>query len=138
MQHPFWVRLTDALPHFNYNYFFPYVTISYASGQWFETQIWQEYHADRKTAADTEGVRIMMDEREGGAPWIFFTQERGGTWGNWDNRMFLWIGDHVALVILGAVGLISLVVWGIVKCVKRSGARKGYKPVGIKKEDDDV
>ncbi len=41
----FWRLLTDSLIRYNYNYLFPYITISYASGQWFETAIWQTYHA---------------------------------------------------------------------------------------------
>jgi mannosyltransferase OCH1-like enzyme len=43
--HPFWNLLTQSLMPYNWNWFFPYVTISYASGQWFVTSVWEEYHA---------------------------------------------------------------------------------------------
>jgi hypothetical protein len=57
-----------------------------------------------------------MDDRPGTDPWIFFTQARGGTWRNWDNAMFLWVGDHlilVALVMVGGFGLggFGLLYW---------------------------
>ncbi|KIM94309.1 hypothetical protein OIDMADRAFT_71161, partial [Oidiodendron maius Zn] len=94
--HPFWKLLTDSLLTYDYNYFFPYVTISYASGQWFETAIWQEYHSS--TTPENHLYRIMLDNRPGTDPWIFFTQARGETWKNWDNVMFLWIGDHLIVL----------------------------------------
>jgi mannosyltransferase OCH1-like enzyme len=102
---------------YNYNYPFPYVTVSYASGQWFETAIWAQYHAMLPNPEKTPGqenrlYRLMMDDRfdEGADPWVFFTQARGGTWIRWDNRMFLWIGDHVALIIIGVLSLAGLSV----------------------------
>ncbi|KUJ17407.1 uncharacterized protein LY89DRAFT_696850 [Mollisia scopiformis] len=108
--HPFWVLLTDSLIPYNYNYLFPYITISYASGQWFETAIWERYHGSKKTMKEEEKVyRIMMDDRVqdrvGEGKWVFFTQERGGTWVNWDNRLFLWVGDHLVLLAVGGVVL---------------------------------
>ena len=64
--------------------------------------------------------RVMMDDRPGAAPSVFFSQARGGTWVNWDNRMFLWIGDH--LILLGSgVGL--LIALGGLLHVKRCLAR---------------
>jgi mannosyltransferase OCH1-like enzyme len=39
-EHPFWVLITESLRSYDWNYVFPYITISYASGQWFETAIW--------------------------------------------------------------------------------------------------
>jgi hypothetical protein len=51
----------------------------------------------------------MMDDRPGSAPSVFFTQERGGTWVNWDNWMFLWIGDHLILLGCGVALLTGLV-----------------------------
>jgi hypothetical protein len=70
----------------------------------------------------------MMDDRPGTDPWVFFTQEQGGSWVNWDNALFLWIGDHLVLE-----GVVMLVViggfwWGAKKCcgVGRGG---GYSRV---------
>jgi len=163
-QHPFWIFLTDSLIPYNWNYFFPYVTISYASGQWFETAIWEAYHAmlqkprlrgskDHKefqghlqsAAADGgEGgeeeeeqeeekrlYRIIMDDRPGTDPWIYFTQQRGGTWVNWDNALFLWIGDHLILIAVGVCVLLGAVWWGVRTSVRRrSVKRDGYRRVG--------
>ena len=144
--HPFWVLLTNSLIPYNYNYFFPYVTISYASGQWFETAVWQAYH---KTAAGSSPEnrlhRIMMDDRPGVEPWIFFTQERGGTWVNWDNYFFLWIGDHLLLLGVGLCILVAFVWWVGMRCARWRGEgsheRKGYAALARgspRREGDDV
>lgn len=108
--HPFWTLVTTALPRYNYNYLLPYITISYASGQWFETAIWERYYRllrqGRTEGESEELIRVMMDFRDGEEEkreW-FFTQGRGGTWVHWDNLVFLWVGEHlwiVGLVILG-------------------------------------
>ena len=39
-EHAFWVLITESLRKYDWNYVFPYITISYASGQWFETAVW--------------------------------------------------------------------------------------------------
>ncbi|KAL2260408.1 hypothetical protein VTK26DRAFT_5588 [Humicola hyalothermophila] len=114
--HPFWARLTHSLMRYDWNYVFPYATISYASGQWFVTAIWQEYHALLPNPSDNPAVehrlyRLMMDDRPGADPSVFFTQERGGTWINWDNRLFLWIGDHLFLFLLLLFGGVAFAFW---------------------------
>jgi hypothetical protein len=112
------------------------VTVSYASGQWFETAIWEQYHALLPDAEKTPGqenrlYRLMMDDRlEIADKWVFFTQARGGTWVNWDNRMFLWIGDHVALVIIGVLSLVALATWCCVRMARRRKRTKGYARLG--------
>jgi len=138
--HPFWILLTDSLIPYNYNYFFPYITISYASGQWFETSIWQRYHAALPPPSSGEEnrlYRIMMDDRPGTEPWIFFNQMRGGSWVNWDNRMFLWIGDHLILLGLVVVGAVGLVGWGCMRICGRGRGKKGYSRLD-KNEDRSV
>ncbi|KAK0619738.1 nucleotide-diphospho-sugar transferase [Immersiella caudata] len=131
--HPYWIRLTQSLIPYNYDWFFPYVTISYASGQWFVTAIWQEYHSllppvDQNPAIEHRQYRLMMDDRDGADPSIYFTQERGGTWVNWDNRMFLWIGDHLFLFLLLVVGGISSTVWGCLRLRRKyaGGGKQAY------------
>lgn len=127
--HPFWKLLTDSLIPYNYNYFFPYVTISYASGQWFETAIWQKYHSQHP---EERLHRIMMDDRPGTQPWIYFTQERGGTWKNWDNAFFLWIGDHLALLALVVVSGLALLWWSVRRCLS---VHKKYSEISTGKID---
>lgn len=37
--HPFWVSATNTIISYAWNYPLPYITVSYATGQWFETVI---------------------------------------------------------------------------------------------------
>ena len=137
--------MTESLIPYNWNYFFPYVTISYASGQWYETAVWDNYHNALPkiheidpSAQENRLYRIMMDDRPGTEPWIFFTQMRGGTWVNWDNRMFLWIGDHLILEAFMLCGLIALVWWGCMRCMRtRSKGRKSKEGYSRARQDDD-
>lgn len=151
-QHPFWILLTDSLIPYNWNYFFPYVTVSYASGQWFETAIWETYHAslrkprlrgskdhkefqghgegEQEPEEEQRLYRIMMDSRPGTEPWIYFTHVRGETWENWDNAFFMWIGDHLILLGMGVCALLGLLGYGARSCVRRARVKKmGYTRV---------
>jgi inositol phosphorylceramide mannosyltransferase catalytic subunit len=139
--HPFWKLLTDSLISYNYNYIFPYMTISYASGQWFLTEVWERYHQLVRQGSAREGelLRVMMDDRLGRKEkWVFFTQERGGTWKNWDNAFFLWVGDHLALETCLGIVLIGGVWWVVLRLVsrdKRSGSGAVY---GVVKSEEAV
>lgn len=119
--HPYYKFLTDSLIEFDNNYIFPYVTISYASGQWFETAVWEKYHTGRAVMGNDVGYRVMMDDRPGTEPWIFFTQERGGSWVNWGNVFWLWIGDHVVFLGAVVVVLILMVGWSLTRVVRGNG-----------------
>ena len=146
VQHPFWQLLTDSLIPYNYNYLFPYITISYASGQWFETAIWDKYHnslpKDEDGKPQGTAYRLLMDNRPGFDHWVFFTQGRGGSWVNWDNLMFLWIGDHLILEAFILCGLIVLVGWSVRRCMRgQSGKRKdkkGYRRLSDSRAGEDV
>jgi hypothetical protein len=135
--HPFYSRLTQALLPYNWRWPLPYITIMYASGQWFETAIWQEYHAllPKPDAAGSSPppyehrlYRIMMDGRPGADPWVFFSHQEGGggTWNNWDNAMLGAIGDHVLLFLAVLFGVIGLAGWLGFRCVRRLRTR-GYR-----------
>ncbi|XP_044715074.1 glycosyltransferase sugar-binding containing DXD motif domain-containing protein [Hirsutella rhossiliensis] len=113
-EHPFWILVTDSLVSWAGDFVLPYITISYATGQWYETEMWQIYHA-QKPPRNPDLVRVMMDARPTGAPWLFFTAGRGGTWDNWDNRVFGWIGNHLfeaSLYGLASLGAVVAVVMG--------------------------
>ncbi|KAM7206540.1 family 32 putative glycosyltransferase [Naviculisporaceae sp. PSN 640] len=134
--HPFWMYLTQELRRYDRNWVFPYVTISWASGQWFESAVWEGWHDMLPTPKRKQGgeeqsegdngrlYRLMMDDREGADEWVFFTQERGGSWINWDNRMFLWIGDHLGVFVMMLLGLAVFVAF-VGTWIVRKG-RKGY------------
>ncbi|KAK0715345.1 nucleotide-diphospho-sugar transferase [Lasiosphaeris hirsuta] len=132
--HPYWTMMTDSLIPWGYNYLFPYFTIMYASGQWYETAIWQKYHAQLPAEPD-EGdrlYRIMMDMRPGAARWVFFTQGRGGSWDNWDNHFFGFIGNMLIPWITGHIFLLALIggaVGGLVWYRRKLARRAGYRAV---------
>lgn len=159
--HPFYTLLTNSLISYDYNYLFPYLTVAYASGQWFETSIWEDYHtliafAEKQefigenldqeikggngnaTKGDMRLHRIIMRE-EKEEDWVFFTKGRGGSWVNWDNRIFGWVEDYVLFVpVVLFAGFLG--VWvGVAKflqCFRRRTDRSYEKVRG--KEDDEV
>ena len=61
-----------------------------------------------------------MDDRPGTEPWIYFTQMRGGSWVNWDNALFLWVGEHLLFLSVAGCGLIVLFGWAVTLCIARS------------------
>jgi hypothetical protein len=62
----------------------------------------------------------MMDDRPGSALWVYFTKTTfGGTWNSWDNRMFLWIGDHLILLVVFVAGSVALVCWAGTRLLRR-------------------
>ncbi|KAK5663748.1 hypothetical protein OQA88_4179 [Cercophora sp. LCS_1] len=134
--HPFWQMLTDSLVPWNWNWVFPMFVIHYTSGQWFETAIWQKYHHQlpEQPAEEDTLYRILMDGREGAAPWVFFTQGRGGTWNQWDKGFFEWIGNnaipwlgsHIILIVLFAALVAGGLVW---RKKRRQAGKKGYRSV---------
>lgn len=136
--HPFWQLLTDSIIPYAWHYPLPYLAVSYATGQWFETAIWEEYHR-HLPEGEPPLTRIMMDMDPGAARWVFFSQERGGTWNQWDNGLFKWIGDHVLLMLL-YVGLILGSIWGLgflaLKLARRLWRiRRGYRRLDRGKPD---
>jgi inositol phosphorylceramide mannosyltransferase catalytic subunit len=137
--HPWFDLLTENLIPWNWNWLLPYVIISYTSGQWFVTAMWEKYHSllsDNGTVQGFEGTgwaplhHILMDMRPGADPWVFFTQVRGGTWSNWDSAMFSWIGQNIIWIILGVSVLVGLLIWSCVWCFRRKGT-KDYQPLNM-------
>ncbi|KAL2197736.1 glycosyltransferase family 32 protein [Corynascus similis CBS 632.67] len=133
--HPFWHHLTLSLLPYDWKWPLPFVTIMYASGQWFLTAIWEEYHA-LLPKLDAGGsppkhehrlYRIMMDMAPDADPWVFFSHQEGGggTWNNWDNQLFTAIGDHLLLFFSVLFAGIWLVVWLGLRCLRRYRQR-GY------------
>lgn len=134
--HPFWHMMTEQLIPWGYHYPLPYVAVSYASGQWFETAIWEEYHKtlNENSRAEDRIYRIMMDQRPGADRWVFFTSGRGGSWTQWDNSLFSFIGNvmfpwlkrNFIWLCLGLGAFVAL-VWYL---RRRRLRRGGYKKVG--------
>nr|OQO30204.1 hypothetical protein B0A51_01352 [Rachicladosporium sp. CCFEE 5018] len=127
--HPFWHLMTDKLRSYAWTYPLPYLTIVYASGQWCLTAMWNKYHGGL-AAKQPPLTRISMDGRPGAPPWVFFTHTRGGTWNNWDNRLFGWIGDHLALTalaVLVAVACTLAVLYTIIQTIAKFRRPRGPK-----------
>ncbi|RYP86582.1 hypothetical protein DL770_004881 [Monosporascus sp. CRB-9-2] len=133
--HPYWHLLTENLIPYKWNWILPYVIISYQSGQWFVTAIWEKYHSLLSSDGIVDGFdgngyeplhRVLMDGRPDTDPWVFFTQTRGGTWSNWDSNLFNWIGEHIVMIILGLFVLVGLAFWGCTVCIRRRNSR-GYQ-----------
>ncbi|KAK4159034.1 nucleotide-diphospho-sugar transferase [Cladorrhinum sp. PSN259] len=127
--HPFWTHITMSLISYDWNWFFPYITISFASGQWFETAVWEKYHSLLPAPPENQEIehrlyRLIMDDRPEADEWVFFTQERGGTWVNWDNRLFLAVGDHLFWLFSVLIGSLALIFWVGMRCVRKY--RSGY------------
>lgn len=89
--------VTGNIKSYARNYFLPHITVSYATGQWFETAMWEKYHAEMPEHADPL-VRVRLD-RHPDVPMLvdLWTTGRGSTWHEWDNDMFLWIGQKPQL-----------------------------------------
>ncbi|SPQ21514.1 e3fbb43a-4594-4298-85b5-bceb5e26b472 [Thermothielavioides terrestris] len=137
--HPFWQLVTVSLARYDWKWPLPYVSVMYASGQWFLTAIWEQYHALLPRPAPGAGqnqnqnqdpaqpqphehrlYRVLMDGRPGADEWVFFGWDgSGGTWNNWDNRLFWSIGQYPLLYLAGLLGVTVLLAWLVVRCVRR-------------------
>jgi inositol phosphorylceramide mannosyltransferase catalytic subunit len=149
--HPYFHLLVENLVPYNWNLFLPYVIISWTSGQWFVTAMWEKYHSLLKPDTSVKGYEslghgwhplhhVLMDMREGADEWVFFTQVPGGTWSNWDSDFFPWLGDHLLLVFSYIVLTLGVVIGSCV-CLSRWWARrrtrsKGYKEVASMEQGD--
>lgn len=133
--HPFWKLIVKSLEPWSWYYVFPYFTVHYASGQWFETAIWDKYWSRIPADAPEEDIiyRVMADMGEGADRWVFFTQGRGGSWDTWDNQLFSYVGNvmvpwilgHLVWTLVASGGVVGLVVWR-----NRRRRRKGYTVMG--------
>lgn len=117
-QHPFWEELINSIQRYAWNYPLPYITISYATGQWFFSDVWRRYHLN--LPADDPGLMYMwMSHFEGQPDDIFFNYGRGGTWEGWDNAWFKSIGDHLFLVGAIVATILGVVAYLVVRRRRR-------------------
>lgn len=127
--HPLFVLLTENLIHWQVNYLLPYITIMYSSGQWYLTAMWEKYHSLLSPEGSVLGFsgmgwkplhHILSNTPPGADPVVFFTHVKGNSWANWDNRMFLFIGDHLVWIFLLVVALVSVIIWTCVRSRSRT------------------
>ncbi|KAM7189216.1 Nucleotide-diphospho-sugar transferase [Rhypophila sp. PSN 637] len=136
--HPFWDLMTDSLIPWGYHYPLPYLAVSYASGQWYETALWEDYHNMLEASGSPEEdriYRIMMDMREGADRWVFFTMGRGGSWDQWDNHLFGWTGNVLFPWLMRNFIWIALGLGAVVLTHIYLRRRKARKALRYKKLD---
>lgn len=135
--HPWFYILIHNLVEYNWNWILPYIVISYTTGQWYVTAMFEKYHLLLRGDGGLDGLEelgaqhgplyhILMSERPGADPWVFFTQTRGGTWTNWDNAYFAWLGDHIVLFGLG-IAVLLLILIRYCCCAKHLGDPRKYR-----------
>lgn len=148
--HPFFEFVTNHIWAYSFFYYpWPYMAIMYNSGQWFFTSMWEKYHdvvaprswnpfhrdipaaAAAKSNNDNQLFRVIMENRRGAEPWVFWNEGAGLTWESWDYGAFMWIGEHAEEVIRMVVGvtiavslIIGLIVW---RCCCYNRRRKAVK-----------
>ncbi|OKL57075.1 hypothetical protein UA08_07418 [Talaromyces atroroseus] len=146
--HPFYEYVTNHIWTYSlFHYPYPYVAVMYNSGQWFFTSMWEKYHdkvspwswnpshhfgAGKKQGNSHDKnqlYRVIMDNRRGAEPWVFWNEGAGLTWQDWDFSMFMPVGEvssriiRTAITVTIAFSLISaLVLW---RCLFRR--RKAVK-----------
>jgi hypothetical protein len=121
--------LTDALVRYAWKYPLPYITVSYASGQWFMSKIWRQFH-ERNPEAPM--IRILMDFRPGSAEWVFFDMgPGGGSWREWDDAFILWISrgtrNLVITIVVGVILGVVVVALGILACMASRSLFQGRR-----------
>jgi inositol phosphorylceramide mannosyltransferase catalytic subunit len=142
--HPFYEYVTYHIWAYSLFYYpYPYVAVMYNSGQWFFTSMWEKYH-DKVTPyswnplhlfkaheehSNNQLYRVIMDNRRGAEPWVFWNEGAGLTWQDWDFTKFNDIGEHAPRILRIAAAveitfslLSALVLW---KCCFRR--RKAVK-----------
>jgi len=119
--HPFFQFAAESLPDFDINWGLPYLTIMNSAGPHFVSEVWVEYlhsftidGADHPLDPATERVRLLMPAERHGNPWSVFYPVRGKSWHNWDNTLFLFVHNHVPLIVFALVTgmvLLACVIW---------------------------
>jgi inositol phosphorylceramide mannosyltransferase catalytic subunit len=120
--HPWFHLLTQNLVEWNWNLLLPYVIISYTSGQWYVTAMWDMYHQRLSADGTVRGMEsagatfgslhhIMMDERPGADEWVFFGQTPGVSWQTWDIPIVGWILNHYILDLFVLSVWIGYRIW---------------------------
>ncbi|KAI9811001.1 MAG: hypothetical protein M1827_005733 [Pycnora praestabilis] len=125
-QHPFFLRVIDALQVYDRNWRFPYITVMYSTGPLFLSVIWKEYISGEPT--EEARVRVLMPDAYNKHKWSFFSHHRGSSWHGKDARMIFWLGRHW-VIITGVgffmAGVVGLCLWWIYGRIMVLGGPKG-------------
>jgi len=118
-QHPFFLQAILSLRSYDRNWFMPYLTIMNSTGPHFISFVWALYLRLHGTMiADSDRIRLIMSPERQGNPWSIWYSTRGKSWHNWDNVGFVFVHQHVKLVIVllmiavcGATVVSWLFIW---------------------------
>ncbi|BDD61816.1 hypothetical protein MPDQ_006247 [Monascus purpureus] len=111
-QHPFFLRVIEALQSYNRHWLLPYVTVMYSTGPLFLSVIWKQYMQEQRS--DLGRVRILMQGEYNRYSWSFFTHHIGNSWHGKDARLIFWMGEHwLFLTVCGFIlaGVAGVGIW---------------------------
>lgn len=92
-QHPFFLRVIEALQSYNRHWLLPYVTVMYSTGPLFLSVIWKQYMQEQRS--DLGRVRILMQGEYNRYSWSFFTHHIGNSWHGKDARLIFWVSREL-------------------------------------------
>ena len=101
--HPFFLKVIDALTHYDRSWLLPYITVMGSTGPLFLSVIWRHYNNELPDEpADDERVRILFPDEYNKNSWSFFSHHLGNSWHRADVKLIFWMGQHwVLLTVLG-------------------------------------
>ncbi len=139
--HPFFLKAIESLQAYDQNWILPYLTIMNSAGPHFLSEVWVEYLYSSQQDDEGSRVRLLMPDERQGKEWSMFFSVQGSSWHNWDNRIFIFVHNHVMLVATGialsmciVAGCVWWACWKIYSRVKLMLCRRG----GYRKYESDL
>jgi mannosyltransferase OCH1-like enzyme len=147
--HPYFAQMVDSLISYDINWVLPYLTIMNTAGTHYVSFQWSEYLLSQKDDHDgdnddddddDEGLKdnnkvyVLMPAERSRQPWSFFKKGRGGSWHNWDNKLFHVADLHPYLAASMCVPLVALLcsipswcVWLVLLAARRNRIAAWHK-----------
>ncbi|KAF3925933.1 hypothetical protein ABW20_dc0105935 [Dactylellina cionopaga] len=123
-EHPFFVRVTDALKGYDRHWVMPYITIMASTGPLFLSIIWKKYTG--QTLEESARVRILMRSEQQLTDWSFFKVYSGSSWHTQDAQTIFWMQQHVPLLVLCGFSLAGVIGYTVYWVIHRP---RGYLKV---------
>ncbi|CCK68068.1 mannosylinositol phosphorylceramide synthase catalytic subunit CSH1 KNAG_0A03890 [Huiozyma naganishii CBS 8797] len=92
--HPFILKLTKSLKHYDKNWYLPYLSILGSTGPIFVSVVWKQYKR-WTTITENNAVRILQPEDYKKHPHSFFSIARGSSWHLSDANFNEVSGNHI-------------------------------------------
>jgi len=104
--HPFFLEAIESLQAYDQNWILPYLTIMNSAGPHFLSLVWTVYLHSFESIDECDRVRLLMSDERQGKEWSMFYSVRGSSWHHWDNLIFIFVHNHVMVVVFGLVALL--------------------------------